>query len=797
MQHRPTRTPSVIYCLSLCLSASVVQTAAAADWLHWRGPEQTGFSREKNLPDDWDPHTPGQDNLVWKQPYGCRSTPLVMNGKVYIIGAEGETPNVPTPKQKALIGERVVCFDAATGKPNWEQHFNVFHTDIVTNRLGWAPLAADPENKSVFAHTTAGFLVCFEAETGKIKWQRQLTEEFGRGTGYGGRLGGGPLFDSGLVIVGIVNASWGNQAPGANRLLAVDGKSGQVVWWGETPGIGTPGQNKGTYYSNPVVTVINGERLVITGGADGAAHAFQVRTGKRVWSYPCALGVINPAPVVDGNLVYICHGEENPEGAASGLGRIVCLDASKVENGRPKLVWEYRRGVRFGLSSPALADGKLYMPDDSAKLYCFDANKGKFLWKYNFGTVARGAPLVADGKIYVAEVNAKLHIIKLKEDGSEPDENETFTTIFRNRPGAAGFVEVNCTPSVADGRVYLGTRDELYCIAKPDAKATLPPSPTPPPEKSDGQLAQLQIIPAEVTLHPGESLQFAVRGYDAQGVEVKEFDTKGTWDLPQPPLPKGAKTAPPPLKGTIEGGKLTVDAKLPAQQGYVELKAGALAARARVRVAPVLPYAQDFEKVPEGAVPAGWVNAQGKFFVTEKDGSKVLSKVNNNPRPPVARANAYITTPDESGYTLEADLMGVEARGTLPDMGIVADRYTLLLDGKAEADGKRVVRLLTWEALTPRPPGRVSAVVPFDWQSGKWYRVKLVPEYGEQGGVIRGKVWERGQPEPEAWTVELRDPRPNRAGAAALYGYVSNAVEGQNGSEVYYDNIKITPHGKK
>src|SRR5438067_264998 len=90
--------------------------ATAADWIHWRGPDQTGFSRETNLPDEWDPITPGRGNLVWKQPYGCRSTPMVLNGKVHITGALGDNPGVPGAKQKLVTGERVVCFDAATGK---------------------------------------------------------------------------------------------------------------------------------------------------------------------------------------------------------------------------------------------------------------------------------------------------------------------------------------------------------------------------------------------------------------------------------------------------------------------------------------------------------------------------------------------------------------------------------------------------------------------------------------------------------------------------------------------------------
>ena len=280
-----------LFALALFLSPSV---ASAEDWLHWRGPLQSGFSPEKNLPDEWDPRTPGKNNLVWKQPYGCRSTPLVMNGRVYIIGADNEPLSVPTAKEKPLIGERVVCFDTKDGKKIWEQSFNVFHSDIVANRLGWAPLAGDTENKRIYAHSTGGFLFCFDAETGKIVWQRQLTEEFGRVTGYGGRLGGGPTFDpaSGLVFVGIVNGNWGNQGVGMNRFFAFDGKDGKVVWMADTPF-----QLRLTYSSNPVVAVINGERLLITGGADGGLHAYQVRTGKRVWSYLCSAGIINPAAV--------------------------------------------------------------------------------------------------------------------------------------------------------------------------------------------------------------------------------------------------------------------------------------------------------------------------------------------------------------------------------------------------------------------------------------------------------------------------------------------------------------------
>ena len=63
----------------------------------------------------------------------------------------------------------------------------------------------------------------------------------------------------------------------------------------------------------------------------------------------------------------------------------------------------------------------------------------------------------------------------------------------------------------------------------------------------------------------------------------------------------------------------------------------------------------------------------------------MLSKVNNDARAAVARANAYITGPTATGYTIQADVIGTRGRaGKLPDMGVVANRYTLVLDGKTD-----------------------------------------------------------------------------------------------------------------
>src|SRR5215472_12961783 len=99
--------PAFLLCfLSVFFVCSVVSSASAEDWYQWRGPEQNGVSREKDLPAKWSPKTVGKNNLVWKQPYGGRTVPIVMNGRVYVINDSGEGINEQ---------ERVMCFDANTG----------------------------------------------------------------------------------------------------------------------------------------------------------------------------------------------------------------------------------------------------------------------------------------------------------------------------------------------------------------------------------------------------------------------------------------------------------------------------------------------------------------------------------------------------------------------------------------------------------------------------------------------------------------------------------------------------------
>jgi outer membrane protein assembly factor BamB len=752
--------------LLLCVSVSLwlLASAQAEDWSFWRGPEQTGVSREKDMPEKWS-LKPGPDsNLIWRKPHGGRSAPLVMNGRVYIINKAGEEIDEQ---------ERVMCFDAKTGKVEWQYRFNVFYSDIVSARVGWSNLAGDPETGNVYAHGVQGLLYCFD-RNGKVLWSHSTTEEYGRISGYGGRVNS-PIVDGDLVIIGMVNANWGDQARGGNRYLALDKRTGEPVWWATTPG-----DIRGTYYSVPVVTVIGGQRLMITGGSGGGVHAFKVRTGEHVWSYQVGAKAINSSPVVQGTRVYIGYGEELI--GSTVQGRVVCLDAAVVKNKQPKLVWKVD-GITDKFSSPLIYKDRLYVCNEGGTMFCLNAKDGNKVWEFKYGTSGAGSPVWADGKIYIAEAGPTFSILKDEGDHCK----QLFKFRFRSPDGMTA-VEINGSPAVANGRLYFTTSEEILCIGKKDHKAKAGPVPPQPKEdkvSADPKPAHLQVLPADVVLSPGESTHFKVRAFNGHGQFLREV--KAEWSLPTPPRPPNAKASPPPLKGDITTeGVLRVSQALPSQHGYVEARVGKLAGRARVRVVPHFPYKQDFSKVPLGATPGAWINCQGKYVVVEKGGGRALKKLNTSPNPLLARSRTFFGPATMKNYTIQADMLGTLKNDNLPDMGLSSTRYTLMLDGN-----KQQLRLTSWAALP-----RVDRKVDFAWKPDVWYRMKFTVEVKNGKGLLRGKVWPRDKGEPDKWTIEFTDPTPNPEGSPALYAYATGVLDDVPGSEVFFTNVSVALNKK-
>jgi len=285
----------------------VALTLSAADWPDWRGPARTGISAEKGLPNRW---SLAGENLAWKAPYGGRSTPIILGDHLYVqnTAGKGETEQ-----------ERIQCLNADTGKLLWEYKFNLFQSDVPAHRVGWASPVADPETGNVYVFGGNNLLTALTSN-GKKMWERSITEEFSPFTTHGGRTIS-PIVDGNLVIVSTPTSTWGTQANRTQRFIALDKRTGDIMWV-STPG----GRPYDTSYSPMNIVGVNGTRLLVTGGSDGAALAIKAQTGQPVWRLVVAKRGLNTGILVSGNTAILSHGDENID--TNEMGMIAAFDAT-------------------------------------------------------------------------------------------------------------------------------------------------------------------------------------------------------------------------------------------------------------------------------------------------------------------------------------------------------------------------------------------------------------------------------------------------------------------------------------
>lgn len=729
-----------------------VNSASASDWPNWRGPEQDGFARENAVVTKWEIDG---ENQLWKSDIGGRSTPILLNGKLYAIAPVGSDK---------CVGEQIVCLDADTGKTIWTYRFNVFLSDIVENRIAWSSVVGDPETGNIYAYGTGGEFMCLDGKNGKLIWKESLCENFGRFSGYGGRVHT-PIIDEDKAIISIeyLLAGWDTGPNKAgHRFLAFDKKTGELIW------ASLPGDKPlDTTYATPVVTVINGMRLMITPCADGNVYAVKVRTGERVWQYRLAKRGLNTSPVVDGKYVYVTQSEENLN--TTDMGAIVCLDGSMTGDITDKgEIWRIN-GITAGYSSPALANGRLYVVDNSAEMHCFDAKTGKKFWEYRVGRVMKGSPIVTkDGVIYIGEVNGIFKILKDEGDKCAELDVKKF-----ERPDKA-VVEINGAPIVVDGRVYFMTRYGTYCLGMKDKKSQAEPAAAMATEASPqrDKPASLLVVPAEVTVAPGERVLFQTRVFDANGVQI---DSKPvTWTVAN-------------VKGAVEkDGAFTAATDNMFTSGVVTAQLGPIKANGRIRVSPRLPIHENFDKMKPGGLPPGWIGLDVKSALAELDGNIVLQKLAKSPSAPYMRLEAFSGPPIPAGYTVQADMMAKAKRGrrlTLPDMGLINSRYQLVFQGQIKE-----LELGRWK---DEPIHSLKKQMHFEMKPDVWYTMKMRSEVSGGKVTMRGKLWERSEKEPDAWTIELDDECPNLEGAPGINGFSNGTTVKKEGAGVYFDNYQV------
>jgi outer membrane protein assembly factor BamB len=710
--------PAAVAATALISAPAADGDADPLDWTYCRGPNFDGTSVETGLIDDWDPEE--GTNVLWSNPeFGGRSTPIVMNGRVYCL--------LRSKQESSEEGERVVCLDAATGKMIWQNEFNVYLSDVPDTRVGWSSVTGDPATGRVYALGVCGLFQCLDGETGKQIWSIPMHERFGLLSTYGGRTNF-PVICDDLVIVSSIVIGWGNMAKPAHRFVGFDKATGEVVWFN-----GTRPLPYDTTYSPPILTNIDGQKLFVFGSGDGAVWAIQPRTGKHVWQYQFSKRGLNVGPIASNGIVYTGHSEENI--GSTSMGSIVAIDATKAGNlTATGAKWRVDE-LMVGKASPLVIGDRVYCFDDRAKLHILDIKTGEpVIRKRALGTVMRAGALYADGKIYTCTANGRWYIMK-------PDEKSGVEIISKGRLPAGS--ECHSNPVVSHGRIYWQTTGGLYCLQDKSKESGAGEAVEHPAESDvadDQTPAQLQLVPAELLMKPGESAKLTARLFNARGQFLKEAEAEIS----------------------VDGAGSIAD--------YITAKVGELTGSARVRVVPPLPWSFDFDDLDN--LPVTWVGARYRHILRPDDDGKHVVKITTIPKG--TRSRCWFGHSDLNNYTIEADVKGAITNNQMPDIGLIGQGYAFVLGGASQE-----VQIRSWVTQL-----RMAKSTEFKWKPNVWYRMKFQTSIDGDKAVLRGKIWEKDSDEPAAWTIEAVDTSPNRSGSPGLFGSAKVA-------ELYLDNIKV------
>jgi outer membrane protein assembly factor BamB len=191
--------------------------------------------------------------------------------------------------------------------------------------------------------------------------------------------------------------------------------------------------------------------VLATGGAALAALSGTRPVPEIAWTFEAAEpGLVLSSPRVAGEHVYVSVAHSTPTGSS---GAVYCLDRTSGA-----VVWSFNGAGRMKqvLSSPALADGRLYVgeglhQDDRCRLYCLDAATGQELWRFATTSHVESTPVVTLGGVFFGAGDDGVYCL------------DTAGKVRWHFPGP----HVDMAPAVAAGRVYAGSghgAHEVVCL---------------------------------------------------------------------------------------------------------------------------------------------------------------------------------------------------------------------------------------------------------------------------------------------------------------------------------------------
>jgi outer membrane protein assembly factor BamB len=471
----------VVLLVPVLLAASVGAPPAArasggpsGDWPMWGGsPERNMVSEMKGLPTTWD--IQAKKNVRWVASLGSQSygNPVVSGGKVF-LGTNNE--GLRDPKQPGDRGV-LIAFRESDGEFLWQ----ITHEKLGSGRVNDWPyqgVASSPlvEGDRLYYVSNRCELIAVDTEgfrdgendgpyqdekltgehDGDVVWKLDMMDELG--VFPHNLANSSPVVHGELIYISTANGQDESHvhipSPRAPATIAVDKKTGKVVWEDASPGDRIlHGQ-----WAALTIAEIGGVLQAIHPQGDGWVRGFDAKTGQKLWEFdtnpkdsvwPKTRNELIATPVVYEGLVFIGNGQDPEHG--EGSGHFYAIDATKrgdiTESGR---VWHYDK-IRRTISTAAIRDGILYVADFSGFLHALDAKTGQPFWVHDMLAAVWSSPLLADGKVYLGDEDGDVVVLGHGKQKKLLAENNLGSSVY-------------ATAVPANGRLYIMNRNQLWAL---------------------------------------------------------------------------------------------------------------------------------------------------------------------------------------------------------------------------------------------------------------------------------------------------------------------------------------------
>ncbi len=352
--------------------------AEDADWPQWRGPSATGYVADRTGPERWT-----TNDVAWKVrlPGKGSSTPIVWKGAVYLTTpAEGE--------------DAVLALDAA-GRQRWLTRLGPAKS--AKHRTLGSSANASPvtDGDGLFVYFKSGHLAALGFD-GKVRWETNLIERFGEDRLFWDQ-GTSPVVTDQHVVLARLHG-------GESWIAGFDKRTGELRW--KQPRNFKTAVENDNGYNTPLLFAQDGRPGLIIWGAEHLT-AHDAADGTLWWS----CGGFNPdgtgywpaiaTPVIAGDLIVVPVGRDDRPGQSrlhavrtGGRG-----DVSETHR-----VWK-REDVGVFVTSPVLAEGRVYLLRHRGQVTCLDPRTGKTLWEEalpEHRAPYYASPLVMKRRLYAA-----------------------------------------------------------------------------------------------------------------------------------------------------------------------------------------------------------------------------------------------------------------------------------------------------------------------------------------------------------------------------------------------------------